>query len=55
MWHTKRIRYPSEYWNAKQGDKLVLNAFVDKELEDSLRKKKDLKRNEVPVFSVDIV
>jgi hypothetical protein len=37
------------------GDKLVLSAFVDRELMDSLRKRNNLERSKVPVFAVDVV
>ncbi|WP_333861740.1 hypothetical protein [Clostridium sp.] len=55
LFKTKRLNKPSEYWNLEPGDKLVLRAFVEKEIEERTRKELILEREKVPIFSVDVV
>ncbi|PRR70922.1 hypothetical protein [Clostridium thermopalmarium] len=55
LFKTKRLIKPSEYWNLGLGDKLVLRAFVEKEIEERTRKELALQRKEIPIFSVDVV
>ncbi|MCD3194253.1 hypothetical protein G8S49_01515 [Clostridium botulinum C] len=55
LFKTKRLNKPSEYWNLELGDKLVLRAFVEKEIEERTRKELTLQREKIPIFSVDVV
>lgn len=55
LWKDKHITLPSEFWNASTGDKIVLKAFHDFEIEETNRSRMEFKRNETPIFPVTIV
>lgn len=55
LWKDKRITFPSEYWNASEGDKLVIKAFHDYEIEEKNEKRKEFVKNKIQVFPVTVV
>ena len=52
LWKEKRISKPSEYWNYSLGDKIFTRAFWDEYVTERNRKTSNMKRDEIPVFSV---
>ena len=55
LWRDKHIALPSEFWNASTGDKLVLKAFHDYEIEETNKTRAEFKRNKAPIFPTIIV
>ena len=55
LWNEKRIKFPSEYWNASLGDKICLRAFYEKRIENENEKRRELKNNKTDVFPVIVV
>lgn len=55
LFETKRISKPSEYWNMKLGDKIVLRSFVEKEILDKNKKWRELENKKIPVMEVDLI
>ena len=55
LWRDKHITFPSEFWNASQGDKIVLKAFHDYEIEEKNKERKQMSNNKTPVFPVIVV
>lgn len=50
LWKTKHITLPSEFWNASEGDKTVLRAFHDYEIEEKREERRQMLNNKIPVF-----
>lgn len=55
LFETKRISTPSEYWNMKLGDKIVLRAFIDKEIADKNKKWREIENKKIPVMEVEVL
>lgn len=55
LFETKRINVPSEYWNMKLGDKIVLRAFIEKEISDKEKKWREIENKKIPVMEVDLM
>lgn len=55
LWRDKHITLPSEFWNASTGDKIVLKAFHDYEIEEKNKTRQDFKSNKTPIFPVTII
>ena len=55
LWKGKHITLPSEFWNASMGDKIVLKAFHDYEIEEKNEERREMKNNKVAVFPVTVV
>jgi|GEM_PF-2471892 len=55
LFQTKRISAPSEYWNMKLGDKIVLRAFIEREISDKNKKWHEIENKKIPVMEVDLM
>lgn len=55
LWRDKHITFPSEFWNASTGDKIVLKAFHDHEIEEKNKVIMELKREKAPIFPATII
>jgi len=55
LWKEKRIKFPSEYWNASIGDKLCLRAFYEKKIEERNKGRREINNNKVPVFLTEVI
>lgn len=55
LWKAKHITLPSEFWNASEGDKIVLRAFHDYEIEEKSKERRQMLNNKVPVFPAVII
>lgn len=50
LWKERYISKPSEYWNMGLGDKLMIRAFYEKNIEERNKIRLELGRNNTPVF-----
>ncbi|MFL0248861.1 hypothetical protein ACJDT4_00380 [Clostridium neuense] len=55
LFKTKRISTPSEYWNMKLGDKIVLRAFIEREILDKNKKWHEIENKKIPVMEVEVL
>jgi hypothetical protein len=52
LWRDRHIVLPSEYWNASTGDKIVLKAFHDKDIEEKNKLRQQYGKENAPIFPV---
>jgi len=52
LWKEKHITFPSEFWNASEGDKIALKAFHDYEIQEKNKKIMQMCGDKIPIYPI---